>query len=65
LDVPETIPLDEAIMALPYSELRQYTTTEINALIIPAGKIVEVWDKTLGVKKLWNGNMWKIIPTTN
>ena len=57
------IDLQAAIGQMKYIELPQATTTEINALVIPAGKIVEIWDKTLKCKKVWDGAMWKVYIT--
>jgi hypothetical protein len=65
LNQPPEIDLIAAIPGLNYLALPQKTTAEINALVIPAGMIALVWDKTLGVLKLWNGSVWKITITGN
>jgi hypothetical protein len=62
---PAEVDLVTAIPQLPYLGIPSKTTAEINSLVIPAGVIAIVWDKTLGVLKLWNGTIWKIYPTTN
>jgi hypothetical protein len=59
-DKPPTMDLNTAIPSLNYLALPQKTTAEINALVIPVGIIAMVWDKTLGVLKIWNGTIWKI-----
>ncbi len=64
-DKPVEQELIEAIEYLDYLSLPQKTTTEINALVIPTGKFALVFDKTLGVLKLWNGTTWTIIITSN
>jgi hypothetical protein len=60
---PAELELNIAIASMSYLPLPQKTTTEINALVIPAGVIAMVWDKTLGVVKIWNGTVWKTIIT--
>jgi hypothetical protein len=62
---PVEIELIDELALLPYTPLVQKTTTEINALIIPSGTVAMVWDKTLGVLKIWNGTVWKSIITGN
>jgi len=56
---PPEMELITAIPGLSYLPLPQKTTAEINALVIPVGVIAMVWDKTLGVVKIWNGTIWK------
>ena len=63
-----TPPEFELINELPlmaYTPLVQKTTAEINALVIPSGTVAMVWDKTLGVLKIYNGSVWKSIITGN
>jgi hypothetical protein len=62
---PAELELNIAIASMSYLPLPQKTTTEITALVIPAGVIAMVWDKTLGVVKLWNGTVWKVVITGN
>ena len=50
---------------LPYMLIPQRTTTEINSIVLPAGSVALVWDKTLGVLKIWNGLSWKVYITSN
>jgi len=56
---PAEIDMATILPLLPYFELPQKTTAEINALTIPMDKIVEIWDKTLGVKKVYVKGIWK------
>jgi len=60
---PTEIELIDELALLPYTPLVQKTTAEINALVIPTGTVAMVWDKTLGVLKIWNGSIWKTIIT--
>jgi len=60
---PPEIELIDELPLLAYLPLPQKTTAEITATVVPAGTIAMIWDKTLGVIKLWNGNQWKIIIT--
>lgn len=60
-DRPEDIELVDCISKIQYIEPHAYTTTEINALVIPVGKLVIVVDKTLGVLKFYNGTKWKTL----
>jgi len=60
---PEEINLQDAILLLDYVSLPQKTTDQINSLNIPTGNVGLVWDKTLGVVKIWNGSGWKILIT--
>lgn len=60
---PTEIELINEIPQLAYLPLPQKTTAEINATVVPAGTIAMIWDKTLGVVKLWSGSQWKTIIT--
>lgn len=60
---PTEIELINELPQLAYLPLPQKTTVEINALVVPSGTIAMVWDKSLGVIKLWNGTVWKTIIT--
>jgi hypothetical protein len=60
---PAEIELIIAIPSLAYLPLPSKTTTEINVLVAPAGSLV--WDKTLGVLKVYNGIIWKLVTMTN
>jgi hypothetical protein len=62
---PAEIDLTTAMGNLPYVLIPQRTTTEINAIVLPAGSVALVWDKTIGVLKIWNGVNWKIYITAN
>ena len=63
-DKPELIELSEALPQLDFLQPPQKTTAEINALVMPSGSEgAEIWDKTLKVKKMWDGYLWKIIIT--
>jgi hypothetical protein len=57
---PQETALIDALPLLAYLPLPQKTTAEINALSVPAGVIAMIWDKTLGVLKVWDGTKWKI-----
>ena len=56
---PPEIELINELPNLAYLPPPQKTTAEINALVIPTGVIAMVWDKTLGVLKIWDGTKWK------
>jgi hypothetical protein len=56
---PTEIELINELPLLPYTPLVQKTTAEITATVVPAGTVAMVWDKTLGVLKVWNGTIWK------
>ena len=61
---PVEIELKDALSELEYMQHPKKTTAEINALVMPVGSEgSEIWDKTLGVMKLWNGVTWKTIIT--
>jgi len=60
---PTEIELINELAILPYLPLPQKTTAEINATVVPVGTVGMIWDKTLGVIKLWNGTVWKTIIT--
>jgi hypothetical protein len=62
---PAEIDLTTAMGNLPYMMIPSRTTTEINALVVPSGSVALVWDRTLGVLKIWNGTQWKIYITAN
>ena len=63
-DKPEPIELSEALPQLDFLQPPQKTTAEIDALVMPSGSEgAEIWDKTLGVKKMWSGSVWKILIT--
>ena len=63
-DKPEPIELSEALPQLDFLQPPQKTTAEIDALVMPVGSEgAEIWDKTLKVKKMWDGYLWKIIIT--
>jgi hypothetical protein len=56
--------LSTSISQLQGISTKGLTTAEINAIINPSEGF-EVYDRTLHVKKFWNGTIWKIIATTN
>lgn len=60
-EINDTITLFTAISSLPFLQLPQLTTAEINALT-PI-KAMIVFDKTLGVIKVYNGTNWKTLTT--
>jgi hypothetical protein len=54
VDRPQQVSLEQALESMGYLPIPQRTTTEINAIVVPADKSGIVLDKTLGVYKLWN-----------
>jgi len=62
---PVEIELIDELPLLAYLPLPQKTTAEISATVVPAGTIAMIWDKTLGVIKIYDGSKWKIIITNN
>lgn len=62
---PQEENLVDVLATLAYTPLVQKTTIEITALVIPAGVVAMVWDKTLKVLKVWDGTKWKTIITNN
>lgn len=56
---PTEVELSNELPLLNGWELPQKSTTAINAMVIPKNKVVEVWDSTLGVKKVWTKGVWK------
>lgn len=62
---PPEVELIEELPKMAYLPLVQKTTTEINSTIVPSGVVAIVWDKTLGVMKIWNGTQWKTVITAN
>ncbi len=60
---PEEIDLVDVLPLMDYFPLAQKTTDEINTMIIPPATVALVWDKTLGVIKVWNGTNWKTLIT--
>lgn len=65
-NLPVLIDLQSAIETLGYLPVPQKSTTELASVILPAGKSGIVYDKTLKVYKLWDGQGWlKIVITNN
>jgi hypothetical protein len=62
---PSELDLSDAVSQLSYLPIPQKTTTEINAIIVPAGVVGIVYDKTLKVYKVWTETVWKIAITGN
>ena len=56
---PTEIELGDELPKLNGWKICQKTTAEINAMVIPVDEVVEVWDKTLGVKKVCVKGVWK------
>lgn len=65
-DLPVLVNLQDALETLGYLPIPQKSTTELASVILPAGKSGIVYDKTLKVYKLWDGQGWlKIVITNN
>lgn len=58
-EINDTITLSTAMTSLPFWQLPQLTTIEINTLV--PTKAMFVFDKTLGVIKFYNGIVWKTL----
>ena len=58
-EINDTITLSAAMTSLPFWQLPQLTTIEINTLA--PTKAMFVFDKTLGVIKFYNGTVWKTL----
>jgi hypothetical protein len=65
INLPQQMSLSDAIEKLGYLPIPSWTTTEINALVIPAGKRGLVYDNVLKVYKLYDGTLWSKIVITN
>lgn len=63
---PDSIELGKALQQMRGIIPPRYTTAQIEALVPTAEEEgLEVYDITLHVKKYWNGNLWKIVITSN
>ena len=62
-DVPEMMELEVALPSLPGIKLPVLTAAEIAALMPSKGLLL--WNDTDNVLQIYNGLVWKIIPTTN
>jgi hypothetical protein len=60
-DKPQEVELNVAMESLDYTPPVQKTTTQINAMVMPAGKVGFIFDTTTGQLKFWNGTTWKIV----
>lgn len=60
-DKPQEVELQQAMELLDYTPPVQKTTTEINAMVMPTGKVGFVFDKTTSQLKFWNGTAWKTV----
>lgn len=65
INKPPEKDLMEALAALNYLPLKGRTTTEINALVIPAGQGAIAYDITLGVYKVYKNGVWSVVITSN
>jgi len=62
---PATADLVSELLKLDGGDFSIKTTAEINALAIPVGKSKIVFDKTLGILKIWDGAKWRSIAFLN
>ena len=63
VNIPEMMELEVALPSLPGIKLPVLTQTQINALVPVKGLLL--YNDTDGVLQIFNGTVWKIIPTTN
>ena len=62
---PGAIEFKKYISGLKYLPIPRSTTAEIDSIVVPDDESGIVFDKTLGVYKVWEGVMWKILITAN
>ena len=62
---PGAIEFKKYISGLKYLPVPRSTTTEIDSIVVPDDESGIVFDNTLGVYKVWEGVMWKILITAN